>query len=272
MEHQVGKRHRVACRRVDSVERGQTGRSMIDVLDEAVVEWMTTVGSIATTASGLNSRMTRTSSSRSARSFSSAPSGRCRNDDLVVAHDSGRGPLFLLAQPGQLERIGGRVVGTGVTRLCSRRVARRCPRAPRRQSCRRSRSRRHRGGRRSPKRVPDAPNERPEKRLVIVISLPANLACRWRCSCAYCALRHRSSPPTGDVSFVFAARRQEARAARSSSSASSTSAAWPSGLTFGQTRAIEPVGVDQESRCAGRPCSSSRNCVFSTHVPYISAT
>ena len=62
--------------------------------------------------------------------------------------------------------------------------------------------------------------------------------------------RLRSSPPTSEASWLPVVRstpRQPA-AAWASSSAARTSAAWPSGLTFGQTVRDPAVGIDQERR------------------------
>ena len=56
-------------------------------------------------------------------------------------------------------------------------------------------------------------------------------------------VRNLFQDPTSEASIVLGrAVRQLARAACSSSSSASTSAAWPSGLTFGQVLAIRPSG------------------------------
>ena len=71
------KRHRVARRRIDRVDGGQAGVAVVDVLDEAAL--VDDHGRVhGHDRVGLELRMMRTSCSRSARSFSSAPSGRCR--------------------------------------------------------------------------------------------------------------------------------------------------------------------------------------------------
>ena len=192
--------------------------------------------------------------------------GLVEERDAGVADDRGGGPLLGLAQ-GARARAGRR----------------RGPRRPGRRSCS-TRASRPSPRRSSARPSPAGPNSASSgwaamtmnragrqawcgagsRPVSVVIAARHEAGVRRRCGVDACAApdrgvrfrpRLRSSPPTseassvsGDPRSVTPPRRLLARRARRR-----TSAAWPSGLTFGQTRAMRPVRVDQERRPGGAP-------------------
>ena len=143
--------------------------------------------------------------------------GHVQEGHARVADDLGRGPLLALAERRELERIGVRVLGAGVAAGAAHQPADRALVDP----ARRGRGRpevgvvRMRGDDHEPLGSPGV-RPRPRSRSRSVTELAPAITRRG-------PLAPRRAP----------------RAPRP---------AWPSALTFGQVRAIRPVGVDQERR------------------------
>ena len=238
--------HRVARRRVDRIDRGQAGGAMVGVVDAAVVvEERLGVGG----EDGVRPEGPDLADEQLAQGevVGQRAVGPMEEGDARVADDAAAARCSRLAERGELERVGVRGPRRPGRRWCSTRASPRRPASIQRaavpgrpelgvvgvggddhepagrQSCGRDRRRR------SCRRSPDARSSRV-------------IACSAQGAAVPFRPRLRSSPPTSEVSFDSRQRVTRRAPPAASSSAASTSAAWPSGFTFGQVRAIRPSG------------------------------
>ena len=250
-----GKGHRVAGGRIDRVDGGHPGRAVVGVVDAAVaVEDDLRVGG----EHGVRSERPDLADEVLAEGevVVECAVGLVEERHARVADDVGGDPLLLFAQRRERHRIEVGVLAAGIATRAADEPADRALVDPARGRC----------GGAEVGVVGVGDDEHESRRPPVVRDVSLNETCPKATGIVSCAGKHRgydvrsrlrSSPPTSEVSFLCpasAARaRHPARAACSSSRAASTSAAWPSGLTFGQARAIRPSGVDEERRPRGAP-------------------
>ena len=246
-------RHGVARRRVDGIDRGEAGRPVIGVIDPtARVEQRLGIGrqdGVRAEGPDLPDQVLAEGEVVDERAV-----GLVQEADTGIPDDLRRRALLGLAQGRELEWIGVRVLATLVTGGATDEPPDRTLLDPRR------------GGARRPELgIVGMRGDEHEPLWSPAVGLPGGGRSRHeatpgtlaRARNVLRAFGHAGTLPA-EASLVSPHGRSLFRrdprvdahrtAARSVSSLAVTSAAWPSGLTFGQTQAIRPAGIDQEGR------------------------
>ena len=206
--------------------------------------WNSVSGSVARTASGRKVRISRTSMLAQGEVVGQGAVRLVEEGHTGIADDGRRGALLALAQRGQLERIGVGILAALVPARAAHQPADRPCVDPARGGPRRPEfgvigvgddDHDDRAARRGP---------RLERRRGAGRRDPWHARTPLRGTNPRATLRAEASLVSPHERSLVIPRVARARhpAALRSSSAASTSAAWPSGLTFGQTRAIRPSG------------------------------